>query len=228
MQHEAPSGGSGEPGDGLVGRLRQATHSLHIQAERSGVIRDLLRGQASRHGYALLLRNLLPAYQRMETALGDQAEAPGIRLILRRQLERAGAIASDLEALYGSGWVTRLPLLPAGAAYADRIEATAAQDAGRLIAHAYVRYMGDLSGGQILRRILVRSLGLEPGALSLYDFPAIGDLDAFKDEYRQALDDAGSEVGDVAGVIDEGAEAFRLNIAVSEAVQAAALTATAE
>jgi heme oxygenase len=31
-------------------------------------------------------------------------------------------------------------------------------DGTRLIAHAYTRYLGDLSGGQILQRLLARSL----------------------------------------------------------------------
>ena len=52
-----------------------------------------------------------------------------------------------------------------------------AADAPRLIAHAYVRYLGDLSGGRIVGRILARSPGLGPEALSFYDFPGIADPD---------------------------------------------------
>jgi heme oxygenase (biliverdin-producing, ferredoxin) len=222
LQDQTSPRGRGGQADGLAERLRQETQSLHIQAERSGIIRDLLKGQASRHGYALLIRNVLPAYQRMEDGFAASADAPGIRVIHRPALERAAAIRSDLTALYGDDWADRLPLLPAGEAYAETVAAAAKSDDARLIAHAYVRYMGDLSGGQILRRILIRTLGLEPDALSLYEFPQITDIETFKTDYREAFDRAGLEIGDVRGVLDEGAEAFRQNIAVSEAVRAAA------
>jgi heme oxygenase len=49
--------------------LREATADLHRRAERSGVIADLLHGRATRSGYALWLRNLLPAYRNLEAAL---------------------------------------------------------------------------------------------------------------------------------------------------------------
>jgi len=98
----------------------------------------------------------------------------------------------------------------------------AAGDGSRLIAHAYIRYLGDLYGGQILRRILARSLGLGAPSLSFYDFPAIADAEAFKAGYRAALDQAALEIEDCAGVVEEAALAFELNIAVSMAVGDAA------
>ena len=57
------------------------------------------------------------------------------------------------------------------------------RDAEALVAHLYTRYLGDLSGGQILRRAVVRAYGLAgPGETTLdaragvafYDFPEIG------------------------------------------------------
>jgi heme oxygenase len=91
----------------------------------------------------------------------------------------------------------------------------------RLIAHAYTRYLGDLSGGLILQRLLARSLDLRPAELSFYDFPKYPDLAALKAAYREALDRAGSLASDPTNVIEEGALAFTLNIDLSCAVQAA-------
>ena len=48
----------------IVTALYLRTRNLHLEAERSGIIRELLRGNASRNGYILLLRNLLPACRR--------------------------------------------------------------------------------------------------------------------------------------------------------------------
>ena len=202
-----------EAASGLAPALRARTAALHVQAERSGIVAEILRGRASRTAYALLLRNLLPAYRAMEAGLERHRLSPGVRWFARPEMYRAEAIAADLAALGGAH-----ALLAAGAAYADRI---AACDGPRLIGHAYARYLGDLSGGQVLKRLLARTLGLGPEATSFYDFPAIADIDAFKQAFRAALDRAGGEIADPAAVLDEAAEAFRLNIAVSEAVQAA-------
>ena len=85
---------------------------------------------------------------------------------------------------------------------------------------AAVRTLGDLSGGQIVGDLLRRSLGLPEEALSFYRFSAIADIAAYKTDYRQALDAAGAEIADPAAVVAEAALAFRLNIALSEAVAA--------
>ncbi len=204
---------------GLAAALRERTHALHVQAERSGIVREMLRGQASREGYALLLRNLLPAYAEMENALERHRLAPALRDLAQPAVYRAWALASDLEDLSGPDWASALPLLPAGERYARQVGAAAQGSGTRLIAHAYARYMGDLYGGQILRRILARAPGLGPRSLGFYDFPAIADAEGFKAAYRQSLDRAALGIEDREAVIEEAAIAFELNIEVSLAVQ---------
>ena len=211
---------SSHPDPGLADQLRDHTHGWHRSAERSGIVRMLLRGLVSRHGYALYLRSLLPAYQQMEAALQRHRQAPGIRWIARSETYRAAAIESSLEALCGPQWSDALPLLSAATDYAERIADAAHGDGLRLIGHAYVRYLGDLNGGQILRGCLIRSPGLEPEALTFYDFPDIHDLQRFKDEYRAGFDKAAAELVDADEVIAEAIIAFQLNIAVSESVAA--------
>ncbi len=206
----------------LSGALRERTAELHTQAERAGIVNDILRGTATRHGYALLLRNLLPAYEAMESGLDRHRDTRGTSLFARREIYRADALRADLAAIAGADWARDLALLPAGAAYRDRLADAASHDGGRLIAHAYARYLGDLSGGQILKKLLGKSIGLTAPELTFYDFPAIADQRAFKGEFRDALDRAGDEVSDFDAVVEEGAAAFRLNIDVSNAVQAEA------
>lgn len=202
--------------DGLADALRNHTQTWHRRAERSGIIHALLRGQASRAAYALFLRNLLPAYQQLETALDDNRQEPSLRHIARAEVYRAPAIMADLNALCGPHWIQTLPVLAAGRAYADRIGALAGGEA--LIAHAYVRYLGDLNGGQIIQRRLVHSLGLAPEALGFYAFPAIAAVDQFTAEYRLGFDRAGAEIAQPQTVLTEACLAFELNIALSEAV----------
>ncbi|MGT2435204.1 biliverdin-producing heme oxygenase [Bradyrhizobium betae] len=206
---------------GVVTALYFRTKALHAEAERTGIIRSLLRGEASRAGYILLLRNLLPAYRAMEHGLERHSGSPGIELLSRYRLARAHAIESDLAALCGERWIEDVPLLAAGDIYAERVARAAEGDGMRLIAHAYTRYLGDLSGGQILQRLLARTLELRPSELTFYDF-AHSDLEVLKADYRRALDDAGATAPDSQIVVEEGAIAFSMNIDLSCAVEAAA------
>lgn len=203
----------------VVMALYLRTKTLHTEAEKTGVIRDMLRGDATRDGYVLFLRNLLPAYQQLEAGLARHQDAPAMAELAAFRLDRAPAITADLDALCGPGWAGLVPLLPAGEAYARRVEQAAEGDGARLIAHAYARYLGDLSGGLILQRLLAKSLALQPGQLSMYDFPRFSDLAALKSGYREALDRAALHVADPDAVVEEGAVAFSHNIALSLAVQ---------
>jgi heme oxygenase len=204
----------------LSALLREGTRTQHVRAERSGFIAELLRGRGERAGYVLLLRNLLPAYRALELGLSRHAASPVFAGITWPALFRAEALARDLAALAGPGWPDAVALLPEGERYAARVREAGGGDGHRLLAHAYTRYLGDLSGGQLLGRLLGRSLGLGEEALSFYRFPAIDDADAFKQAFRRALD-AASPLVDRAAVLEEANVAFELNIDLSEAVSAA-------
>jgi heme oxygenase (biliverdin-producing, ferredoxin) len=206
----------------LASALKERTRSLHVRAERSGIIADILNGRVSRFGYALLLRNLLFAYQQLEAGLDQHRIDPRVLPVARPEVYRASALASDLAQLCGDDWERLLPLLPAGERYGRRIMKLTEHGGAGLVAHAYARYLGDLNGGQVMKRILVRSLGLKACCLAFYDFPLIGDIKAFKADYRQAINRSAAEMPDLDGVIEEGAVAFQLNIEVSEAVHEAA------
>jgi len=85
----------------VVTALYLRTKTLHVEAERTGIIRDLLRGEASLEGYILLLRNLLPAYQAMEQGFERHRGAQGLAALANFRLDRAPAIEADLVALCG-------------------------------------------------------------------------------------------------------------------------------
>lgn len=204
----------------VITALYLRTKFLHREAERTGIIADLLRGHASRNGYILLLRNLLPAYQALEHGLERHRDSPMLGALAGFELARAPAIEADLAALWGAQWSDDVPLLAAAGHYAGRVAKAAAGDGAKLLAHAYTRYLGDLSGGQILRRRLAASLELRPDQLSFYEFQRYADLDALKADYRHALDKAGALAADPDAVVEEGAIAFSFNIDLSRAVEA--------
>ena len=189
---------------------------MHRRAERSGFIRMMLQGRASREGYALFLLNLLPAYRALEAALELGRADPCLARLAVRALYRTAAIERDLHVLIGvrDRWPA---LLPAGAAYGAQVARSADR---RLIAHAYVRYLGDLNGGRILARLLARAPGLESEALGFYDYPEIQDGNLFKQAYRAAIDTAVLSPEEEEAVLDESCAAFELNIRISQEVMA--------
>ena len=91
--------------------IKHLTGTLHSRAERSGIVADIISGCASRYGVALLLRNLLPIYQLLDTGpFGHPL------------LARSAAIEADLRLLAPE---QPMPLLQAGAAYAARVASAA-------------------------------------------------------------------------------------------------------
>ena len=89
-------------------------------------------------------------------------------------------------------------------AYTARLAHLTEHEPAAMLAHAYVRYLGDLSGGQFIKRRVAKAYGLEDGAgLSFYDFKqlggnasgTIGDMKKIKEWYREGMNKgAGDDV----------------------------------
>lgn len=215
-----PEGSEPHREAGFAAVLREGTKAAHREAERSGFIADLIRNRATRDGYATFLRNLEPAYAVMESALTLRRDDALFAPFADPRLFRHAALVRDLEAIAGPDWASTRALVPEAEAYARAIEAASHGDGVGLVAHAYARYLGDLSGGQILKPLLSRTLGLGPDALGFYDFPGFADLDAPKLAMRQALDGVVPDGPRAEAIVEEANAAFRHNIDVSVAVQA--------
>jgi heme oxygenase len=187
--------------------VKAATWDLHTRAERSGIIADILAGKATRFGVALLLRNLLPVYQILDASV-----------VGHPILARSAAIEADLQVLAPDH---ALPLLAEGAAYAERVGEAAKGAAAGMPGHAYVRYLGDLNGGRIMKARLAACLGETAHALTLHDYPAMEDLKAFAHAYREELD-LRVRGTDFTAVVTEALAAFEMNICLSCAIKARA------
>ena len=201
---------------GFAETLRESTKSVHREAERSGFIADLIRGRASCDGYALFLRNLVSVYASLEAALDARGARPLLLPFADLRLRRLESLRADLIAMGSRSGDQSEPVQEASA-YAAAIDRAAAHD-DRLAAHAYARYMGDLSGGQVLKPLLARTLGLGPDMLSFYDFPTIRDLEAPKAAMRRALDRIVPGSPQADAIVDEAIAAFQHNIALSVAL----------
>lgn len=162
-------------------RLRDATRELHAAAERSPLMRALIAGRLARADYVALLRNLHLLYDALEAGLAAAAAHPVVATLDAAPLARRAALAQDLDTL-APGWRAQ-PCAPAATAYAERLRAAPPPV---LAAHAYVRYLGDLHGGQLLARQVARALGTD-AALAFYDFGPESRVLALRAQLRSAL-----------------------------------------
>jgi heme oxygenase len=193
----------------LAERLRTATRDLHRQVERAGLMPALLRGQLPRQGYLLLLRNLHTVYQALEDGLDRHAAHPGLSPLGCAALRRLPALTLDLQQLHGDDWAQALPLTDAAADYAAHLHRLARTRPALLAAHAYVRYLGDLAGGQTVGRIVSQGLALPAGqGVAFYDFGAPERVRALAVGFRQALDHIAPDEAAVQALVDEACSAF--------------------
>lgn len=207
----------------LAQQLRTDTRALHTEVERTGAMRLLLRGQLDRAGYCALLRNLHAIYAALEPALLRHAADPAVAPVVFEALFREGPLVQDLHDLHGAGWADKVPLQRSTQHYVARLHAIDDHSPALLVAHAYLRTLGDLSGGQMLGRIVTQSLQLEPGAgTRFYDFGSPADVAAHLQAFRSGLDALPLGLGVQQAIVDEACAAFRLHADLFTALAPAA------
>lgn len=198
--------------------LRTASSEEHQAAEHSSFMSRLLGGQLGIEAYADLTGQLWYVYRALEERAEQLAEHPLAGPFIDPALLRTAAIERDLAHLRGPDWRAGLAPLPATAAYVARIEELAAEWPAGYLAHHYTRYLGDLSGGQIIRGLAEKAWGFERkgDGVRFYVFEEVTNPAAFKRDYRAKLDAAGAAMDEVERrrVVEECKRAFVLNGAV--------------
>ncbi|OKK19345.1 heme oxygenase [Streptomyces sp. CB00455] len=196
--------------------IRVASHEQHTEAETSSFMSDLLGGRLGVEAYTRYTEQLWFVYRALEDAAGALAGDPVAGPFIRPELMRVAEIERDLGHLLGPGWRARVAALPATAAYAARVAHCAAHWPGGYVAHHYTRYLGDLSGGQIIRDKAERTWGFERkgDGVRFYVFADIPNPAAFKRTYRGLLDAIAADDLEKQRIIDECKRAFDFNGAV--------------
>ncbi|MGW4567447.1 biliverdin-producing heme oxygenase [Streptomyces sp. NPDC004561] len=196
--------------------IRTASHEQHVAAETSTFMSDLLGGRLGVAAYARYTEQLWFVYEALESAAGRLAADPVAGPFVRPELLRLPALERDLAHLRGPGWRAGLSALPATRAYADRVRECAERWPGGYVAHHYTRYLGDLSGGQIIRDRAERTWGFprKGDGVRFYVFEDIPNPAAFKRGYRELLDGIRADDLERQRVVAECGRAFAHNTAV--------------
>ncbi len=152
--------------------LKELTYEHHRNAERQKFVKTLMGGSIPPKVYAEFLYNQYVAYNILEVcamAEGVLNDLPDVR--------RAPKILEDFQELWGKDAEPPKPK-PSIQKYVDHIMSIK-EDPEKLMAHIYTRHMGDLSGGQMIKKRI-------PGEGRLYMFT---DPDNLKTAIRSKLND---------------------------------------
>ena len=187
--------------------LRERTATVHAEAESAPFLLALANGRVTRHGVTGLLQRLLPVYDALESLAGRWRDDPFVAPLLVRGLERADAIRRDLAALGAASPVAS----EAARDYAARIVLAGSGSPQAYVAHHYTRYLGDLSGGQIISAALRRELSLD---LDFFSFPDLRGP-TVKRAYREHLDALPWSGAQQDAAIAEAGVAFACNQALA-------------
>ena len=203
--------------------LRKETAAAHEAAEHSEGAGYLTRGELDKEEYVRFLMMLYHVYECVSCPyFFSSALTP--RSMLEQGLERHAthsvlaptynptlfnrteALSEDISFLLDvdeSSWqshpihmdLTSHPP-PPFTVYTSRLRKLDESEPAALLAHAYVRYLGDLSGGQFIRRRIAKAYGLGDGpGTAFYEFKqlggsgssTIGDMKKIKEWYRAGM-----------------------------------------
>ncbi|MBW4655734.1 MAG: heme oxygenase (biliverdin-producing) [Kaiparowitsia implicata GSE-PSE-MK54-09C] len=197
----------------LAKELREGTKKAHTMAENTGFIACFLKGTVEPTSYRKLVANFYFVYSAMEEEMMKHQQHPVLGQLYFPELNRKATLEEDLTYYFGQNWREQVAPSEAAQAYVDRIHTISEQAPELLIAHLYTRYMGDLSGGQILKKIAQNAMNLSDGqGTAFYEFEQIPDEKVFKQIYRARLDEVPVDEATVARIVEEANDAFGLNM----------------
>lgn len=170
-----------------MSNLKELTKEQHTNAERQAYVKVLMSGKINPQFYATYLWNQHKKYDLLEAV----AAINGIWLDIPFPIQRKMAIEKDFLELWEDK-ENPPPIVPSTHEYINHMKAIM-HDKEAVMAHIYVLHMGDLSGGQMIRKKV-------PGEGRMYQFD--GDLDAVKDAIRNNTTD---DMADEAKYVFESA-----------------------
>ncbi|KQZ85549.1 heme oxygenase [Microbacterium sp. Root166] len=191
--------------------LRDRSSRAHSSSEHAGFMADLMTGEGTREDYVALVAQHWFIYEALERTAGQMRNDPVASVFISDKLTRLPALEADLDFLVGADWRKSIAPLPTTRRYVDRINEVGATWAGGFVAHHYTRYLGDLSGGKFIGRLMSRRFGFETNGIGFYLFDDIADPKAFKEVYREQLDAAPWDAAEQERVIDEVLLAYSFN-----------------
>ena len=145
----------------LALELKEGTKKSHSAAENTKFVAAFLRGVVDEESYRKLIKDFYFVYSAIEEEFTRLNDDPILMCINFPELWRIEFLKEDLRYYYGPNWNTIIRPSEACIRYVERIHEVAdSNEPYLLVGHHYTRYLGDLSGGQILKNIAEKALDL--------------------------------------------------------------------
>lgn len=137
--------------------LKEITNTKHREVEALPLIQSIMHGRITKEHYACYLFELANIYQVLESLAKEHGILEGLDGIERTH--RLFADLNELDHKYCRD------LTKSTVEYLTYLKVLAADENQRhlLLAHVYVRHMGDLYGGKLMSKVV-------PGSGTAYDF----------------------------------------------------------
>ena len=145
--------------------LKSLTQSKHSGAERSWFASLMMSGKITNEQYSIYLKQQFECYNALENRFKNINQSISD---IPETLKRANAITDDLKELNSN--IEQLPVFESTKKYVNYILNECKEEL--LYAHVYVRYLGDLKGGQMIARRI-------PGSGEYYKFKNPEELESF-------------------------------------------------
>ncbi len=159
-----------------MSNLKDLTKEAHTNAERQGFVKVLMSGKINPQFYAAYLWNQHKKYDLLEA----MAAVNGIWAEIPFPIHRKMKIEQDFLELWEDK-ENPPPIVPSTHEYIDHMRPIM-HDRDKIMAHIYTLHMGDLSGGQMIRKKV-------PGEGRMYEFDTDVPLKEIKDTIRNKTSD---------------------------------------
>jgi len=203
----------------LSKQIREGTKKSHTMAENTGFISCFLKGVVEKKSYVKLMSDLYYVYSSMEEEIEKNKNDSIVSKIYYTELFRKSSIEEDLKYYLGEDWKSKVTQTNSCKEYVARIKEVSDFCPMLLIAHHYTRYIGDLSGGKVLKGIAQTALDVDDDGMNFYIFKDIQDEKEFKNNYRKTLDSLPLSQSQIDLIVSEANNAFKYNMKVFKEVE---------
>lgn len=197
--------------------IKNNSNDLHAVAEKTGFLKRLLDGKASKESYSEYLFNLYEIYKAIEINLEKNNKNDVVKDFTTKEVYRSEAIYKDLKFLLGDK-LHSMKALPSTRAYVARINEIGENSPEFLVAHAYTRYLADLFGGRTIYKLIKEFYQIEAEGLNYYQYDALEGnetMQAFVMEYHNKLNVIKLNDQMKERFINEVANSYIYNICIS-------------
>ncbi len=196
-------------------QMRDAGNEWHVKVNTLPFTQSLVKGDLTEKQYCQYLVDIKEIYDQLETELRTLLDSEPAKTLAIEQLFRTSSIDKDLEA-FGAKDVK-----PGESAvkYRNHLRYLGEFHPHKLVAHAYIRFLGDLFGGRVIYKSFEEKF---EGKLAFYDFSGLckeynlKDPARFVRQFKQILDQILLTVEQSRDVLGEVAEAYQMHMAMFE------------